>query len=147
MASFLYNEWKKNVLQAWLDDGADLRFALVMEDSDAATDNAGKEFVGDLTTLDESTATGYERVAATGETVTKDDANNRGVLKCNTITFSGMTTAAARDYIGVLAFDFETNDADSPIVGYFEFSNGPLSKNATQIDIPVDADEGIIRIN
>jgi hypothetical protein len=81
MASFLYNEWKKNVLAAWLA-GADLRFALLMADSDAATDNAGKAFVGDWTPieLDESNATGYSRVAAAGETVAKDDANNRGVL-------------------------------------------------------------------
>jgi hypothetical protein len=149
MASFLYNEWKKNVLAAWIA-GADLRFALVMAGSTAATANDGKAFVGDLGTaldLKESDATGYARVAATGEAVAKDDTNDRGVLKCNTISFANMTTAADADYIGVLAYDHVTNDANSPIVGFFEFSNGPLSKNATQIDIPIDADEGIIRIN
>jgi hypothetical protein len=148
MASVIYNEFKRASAAGEIDldtGGDDIRAILVMTNTTADTENSAMVYVGDLTTLDECDATGYSRQALAGEVVNKDDPNSRAEFDANNISFSGLGGDATRGYQGVVLYKHVTNDADSPLVAFIEFDNQPLSKEATQIDVPWNA-EGILQL-
>jgi hypothetical protein len=145
MASVVYNEFKRASAAAEIDLNADdIRCALLMSNTTADTENDAKVFVADLTTLDECNATGYARVALTGEAVNKDDGNDRAEFDANDVSFAGLGGDASRTYVGVLLYKHVTNDADSRLIAYVEFT-APLPLQATQVDIPWDA-QGILQL-
>ena len=145
MANNPLNSWKYSLLAAW-EDTVDLRAILGMESTNADTANDGISFISQLT-LDECGASGYERVALTGETVTRNDSNDRAELAVNTITFAGLGGNALRNYVGIVLYDHVSEvDSECPAVGYIHFTNGPLSKQATQIDVPVPSPPGLVNI-
>jgi len=147
MASVVYNEFKRANAAGEIDLNADdIRAILVMTNTTADTENDAKVYVGDLTTLDESDATGYARQALTTEAVNKDDANDRAEFDADDVSFSGMSGDATRDYQGVVLYKHVTNDADSPLIAFIEFSNQPLSKSATTVSVPWNA-EGILQLS
>jgi len=147
MASVVYNEFKRANAAGEIDLNADdIRAILVMTNTTADTENDAKVYVGDLTTLDESDATGYARQALATEAVNKDDANDRAEFDADDVSFSGMSGDATRDYQGVVLYKHVTNDADSPLVAFIEFDNQPLSKSATTVSVPWNA-EGILQLS
>jgi len=147
MASVVYNEFKRANAAGEIDLNADdIRAILVMTNTTADTENDAKVYVGDLTTLDESDATGYARQALATEAVNKDDANDRAEFDADDVSFSGMSGDATRDYQGVVLYKHVTNDADSPLIAFIEFSNQPLSKSATTVSVPWNA-EGILQLS
>jgi len=147
MASVVYNEFKRANAAGEIDLNADdIRAILVMTNTTADTENDAKVYVGDLTTLDESDATGYARQALATEAVNTDDANDRAEFDADDVSFSGMSGDATRDYQGVVLYKHVTNDADSPLVAFIEFDNQPLSKSATTVSVPWNA-EGILQLS
>jgi len=146
MASNIFNEFKRANAAGEIDLNADdIRAILVMTNTTADTENAGMVYVGDLT-LDECDATGYSRQALANEAVNKDDANDRAEFDASDASFAGLSGDATRDYQGVLLYKHVTNDADSPLVAFIEFDNQPLAKEATQVDVPWNA-EGILQLS
>lgn len=146
MSSTVFNEFKRANAAGEIDlNGDDIRAILVMTNTTADTENDAIVYVDDLTTLDESDATGYARQALANEAVNKDDANDRAEFDADDISFAGLSGDATRDYQGVVLYKHVTNDTDSPIIAFVEFSNQPLSKQASQVDVPWDA-EGILQL-
>ena len=97
-----------------------------------------------FTTIDECDATGYARVALTGEAVTADNTNDRAEFDADDASFTGLSGDATRDIQGVLVYKHVTNDTDSIPICFVDFS-ADVTKFATQIDIPWNA-EGILQL-
>lgn len=136
MASVVYNEFKRANAAAEIDLNADdIRAILVMSNTTADTENDGIVYVDDYTTLDESDDTGYARQALTGETVTKDDANDRAVFDANDVVFSALTGNASRTYVGVVLYKHVGADTANPVIAYIEFTT-PLAATSTQVTVP-----------
>lgn len=145
MASVFYNAAKSGFANGNLDwDTHDIRVALLMTNTTADTENDAKVFIADLTTLDECDASGYARVALASEAVNTDDGNDRAELDANDASFTGLGGNATRDIQGALVFRHVTNNSDSRIIGFVDFTSD-IPKTATQIDIPWNA-EGIFQL-
>lgn len=144
MASVVYNSTLKAMVDAYISVANDLRAILCMSNTTCETENDGIVYVDDFATLDECDATGYSRVALTGEATSKDDANDRAEIDANDVVFSGLGGDASRDFFGVLLYDHVTNDADSPVGFFIQFSS-TIPAAATQVTVPWDS-EGIVQL-
>lgn len=145
MASRVYNAALKAIVDGTIDlNSSDIRAALLMTNTTADTDNDADVFVGDLTTLDECDATGYARQALASEAVNIDDTNDRAEFDATDVSFTGLSGNATRAIQGVLLYKHVTNDADSPLLAFIDFTSD-IPATATQIDIPWNA-EGILQI-
>jgi hypothetical protein len=145
MASQVFNAAKTRFANGGIDwDTDDIRVALVMTNTTVDTDNDGDVFVSDITTLDECDATGYARVALSGEAVNTDDTNDRAELDANDVAFSGMSGDSSRNIQGALIYKHVTNDSDSLLIAYIEFSVA-INAAATAVNVPWNA-EGIIQL-
>lgn len=145
MASAIPNNAKSRLIDGSIDlNTHDIRAALLMTNTTADTEVDAMNFIASYTTLDECDATGYARVALTGEAVNTDDANNRSEFDANDASFTGLGGDATRAVQGVLIFKFVTNDADSIPIAFIDFASD-IPATATQIDIPWNA-EGILQL-
>jgi hypothetical protein len=145
MASAIPNGALKDMLDLYIATRDDIRAILVMTNTTCDTEIDAITYVDDYTTLDEADATGYARVALAGEATSQDDANDRAEFDANDAVFSGLSGDATRDYQGVLLYDHVTNDADSPVVAFIDFT-ADITSAATQVTIPWDA-EGILQLS
>lgn len=144
MASLVQNNYKRAIAEGELDMVSDdIRCALLMTNTTADTENE-KSLMNAFTTLDESDATGYARVSLASQAVTQDASNNRAEFDAADISFTGLGGDATRDYQGVLIYKHVTNDTDSIPLAFIEFSNQPLAKEASQVNVPWNA-EGILQ--
>ncbi len=138
-----FNQWNYSLATAWAAN-ADLRFILLTTESAVpAAEDVALEYVDvfdPVTELGECAVEGYARVAADNVSVSKNDAELRIEITADSpISFAGLDgSGEAPSYVGLLAYDHVTDDSDSPIVAYIEFENGPLSGQASQIDIAID---------
>lgn len=145
MASQVYNEFKRASMAGEVDLNADdIRVALVMSDTTIDTENDAIVFIADFATLDRANAAGYADVALTGEAVNKDDTNDRAEFDANDVSFTGLGGDASRDYVGLLVHKFVTDDTDSVVIAFVEFS-APVSGTVTQLDVTFNA-EGILQL-
>lgn len=153
MANFVYRKWKLRLANStnidW--DAADVRAMLVMTNSDAndaAQDDS--DFVGDVLVLDECDATGYARVVLPTEAIVEDSGNQRIELSSGAIAFGSPTADATRDIEAMIIYQHVTNDADSPIIAYYDtVSSGPtfpFTVNGGSITVTPNA-EGLIQIS
>ncbi|MAH47134.1 hypothetical protein CMI37_15005 [Candidatus Pacearchaeota archaeon] len=144
MASVVYTEFKRANAAAEIDLNADdIRVALLMTNTTADTEE-DTALMNAFTTIDECDATGYARVALTGEAVTADNTNDRAEFDADDASFTGLSGDATRDIQGVLVYKHVTNDTDSIPICFVDFS-ADVTKFATQIDIPWNA-EGILQL-
>ena len=142
MASRVFNKALANILLAALVTGKDVRVALLMTNTSAGTNNDGIDFVGDITTLDEMDGANYARAALTSEAAAEDDANDRGEFTASDLTWTSLG-AGTRNIAGALLYQHETNDADSPVIAYFEFSSS-VAADGNNFQIQWDS-EGILQ--
>jgi len=99
-------------------------------------------FVSDVlapATSVELTVGGYARQAVTGRTVTQNDTADRAEAKASKVTFLALATG--QEIGAAVLFKFETVDADSPLVGFFELSDTPT--NTGDIEILFDGVDGV----
>ena len=137
--SVIYNEFNRASAAAEIDLNADdVRAIRVMANTSAGTENAGKVYVSDLTTLDECDATGYTRQVLTAEAVNKDDANDRASFDADDAVFSSLSGDASRNYVGVVLYKHVGADSANPLIAYIEFTT-PITSAATQVTVPWDA--------
>lgn len=143
MASQVYNAAKTRLIDGTIDlNTDDIRVALLMTNTTGDTDNDGDVFVGDLTTLDEMDGANYVRKALANEAVATDDANDRAEFDADDVVWSSLG-AGARQVQGALLFKFVTNDADSPLIAWVEFSS-PVTADGTNFTLQWNA-EGILQ--
>lgn len=123
MAIVFYNAAKAAILKAEIDlEDADIRAILCMTNTTAGTENDGKVYVGDLTTLDEADGANYVRKALANEAVTKVDASDHAKWSSDAATWSALGVGT-RNSEGILFYKHVTSDADSPIIGYLPFTS------------------------
>jgi len=138
MASHFFNKAKQLILNGTIDlDTDDIRVALCMTNTTADTENDGKVYVGDLTTLDEMDGANYVRKALTNEAVNLDDANDRAEFDADDVTWTTLG-AGTRSVAGVLVYKFVTDDTDSPLILWSEFAS-PVAADGNNFTVPWDA--------
>lgn len=109
----MYNRGKvQNASFDW-DDGAQTFRVLLVTSS--YTPNVDHDFVSDVV-ANEATGTGYVRKDVTGRSVTIDDTNDRADHDANNITWTALTSA----FRYAIVYRLVTNDADSPVLCYFD---------------------------
>ncbi len=151
MASLAYNLYKAGCFDySQADVGADtIKVILCMTNTTAQTD-PDKDFVGDLTTLDEFDGANYTagwgnagRQALDNKAVTSDDANNEGKFDADDEVWSALGVGA-RSIDGGLLVKEITNDAATPNIVYIEFTT-PIVANGGDVTIGWHAD-GILNL-
>ena len=122
MASQVYNEFKRASAAGEIDLNADdIRIALLMTNTTADTENDGKTFISDFTTLDEFDGSGYVRKALANEAVNLDDPNDRAEFDADDVTFTALG-AGTRSVQGVLLYKEGASDAARRIIAWLEFA-------------------------
>ena len=146
MANKGYNEAKEELLKGTLhlDGTDDIRVLLVMSNTTADTENDGIATIGNFTTLDEADGTNYTAggIALLSETVTKDDANDRGEFDAADITWSSLG-AGTRDYAGLIVYKFITNTSSSLPICWID-DGFPFAGNGSDVTVQWNA-EGILQ--
>lgn len=144
MASQVFNEFKRATAEGEIDLATDdIRIRLVMLNTTVDTENDGKAFLADFTTIDTCDGANYVDKALASETVTKDDGNDRAEFDAADVTWTALGVGA-RTTVGVLIYKFVTTDADHVPIAYIEFS-GAVTHDGTDFTIQWDA-EGIIHL-
>ena len=141
MANFAYTEAKQLGLTGVLDlqsSGLDVRVLLVMTNTTADTEEDVTTLNG-FTTLDEYDDVGYARQSTAGETVTKDNANNRSEWGHNVVTFPGLGVGT-RQAQAHIYYSHVTNDTDSPPLFYVDTGGYPFDGNGGDVTITPNAE-------
>jgi hypothetical protein len=121
MASVVYNSFKRGSAGGEINLNADdIRVFLVMSDTTCGTENDGKQYVDDFTTLDECDGYGYERKALAGKVVNKDDEHDRAEFDAQDLEF-GTIGVGTRPTVGAVLYKHVNDDTDSFIIAYVEF--------------------------
>lgn len=121
----------------------DIRALLVMTNSTAWSENDGKVYLSDLTTLDEMNGANYARKVLTNKAITKDDGNDRAEFDADDLTFASLG-AGARQVKGAVIFKHVTSGADSPLVAAIDLPS-PVAADGTNFVIQWNA-EGILQL-
>jgi hypothetical protein len=126
--------------------GSDLRAMLICTSTTADTNADVANDLADYTTLDETDDTGKSDDPLTSETVNTDHANDRAELDADDLQFASLGGDGTRDFQGVMLFFYvDGADANDLPCAFIEFTNQPLAKEASQVDVPWDA-EGIMQL-
>ena len=146
MASLAYTPAKTKLASGEIDlaaGGDDIRVILVMSNTTADTEE-DKDFVGDLTTLDQYDGANESRKALANEAVNEDAANDRAEFDADDITWTALGVGT-RQAVGMVVFKFVTNDADSPLIAYIDTGGFPFDGNGGDVTITWNA-QGILQV-
>lgn len=144
MASMIYTNTLRLALNGGLDlDTHDIRVMLLMTNTTADTQQDSIDQISDITTLDECDASGYARVALTGEVVSEDTTDNEAVFDANDASFTGLGGNATRDIQGALVYRHVDGTSANDVPLFFVDFTTDIPSSATQIDVPWNA-EGIL---
>lgn len=98
------------------------------------TFNPDHAYVSDIT--GEISGTGYSRKALTNKTVTVDNTNDKAILDCDDITFTGINAGTVN---AMIVYKKVTNDTDSILIGYWDSGNFPFTTNGGDVVLVIDA--------
>jgi len=135
MAQAITNKAKQSIMAAYLASGVDLRMGL-LKTLAGVTNVPDINFIADMEShadFAEVTASGYARVALTGEASTEDDANDRANVDADNVAFAAI--AAGETIVGVFIFEHTGSDATAKVVGIYDISptiptnGGPVTIN------------------
>lgn len=144
MANFAYTPAKAKIAKGEIDFvNDDIRVLLVMTNTTADTEQ-DKEFIGDLTTLDEFDGANYARKALGSQAVNQDDPNNRAEFDAADVTWTALG-AGTRQAQGAVLYKFVTNDADSPLIGWIDTGGFPFTGNGADV-VAIWNAEGILQV-
>lgn len=154
MANFVYNAAATRVLNGALNlSTATLKMMLV---TSSYTANRDDEFVSAASAA-EISATNYTggfggagRKTLTGQTVTKDNTNDRAELDVNDVTWTALGGASNATIAAILVIKENTNDADSWLVAYYDTVTGtpslPFTTNGGDLTLNINV-EGLIQLS
>lgn len=133
-----------NLLQkADLDlDTADLRVALLMENTTANSEDAAT--VDGFTTLDEMDGSGYARKTLTGGTVTLDAVNRWSEFDADDVSFPSLGVGT-RGVAGILLYEHVTDDSDSIPLAFIDGGDFPYEAIGATLTV-VWGDNGLLQI-
>ena len=103
----------------------------------------------ELADLNENTAMAEFIAKQIGSELAQSDIEMRTVraeFDAVDLSFSGLNGDATFDYQGVLIYKHVTADTDSIPWFFVEFSNQPIVKEASQVDVPWNV-EGILQLS
>lgn len=149
MASFWYTPAKERLAKGDLDfdeAGNDIRVMLCMTNTTADTDqDAGT--LSAIGTLDEYDGSGYSRAALAGQSVVRDDANNRAEITATSpISFGATVGAGTRSAAGALVYRHVDGTAanDQPIA-WIDTGGFPINGGGGPFQIAINA-EGLLQV-
>lgn len=143
-ATNIYNRALLNLINGTYDlTGGTYRLLLLRSDGGGPpVFEPDHNFVSDMlapATSVELTAGGYARQAVTGRVVAADNAADAADASANKVVFLALATGQT---IGAaVLYKFETTDADSPLVAFYELSDTPT--NTGDIEILFDGIDGV----
>ncbi|MGV0985000.1 MAG: hypothetical protein ACOYB2_10625 [Limnohabitans sp.] len=112
-------------------DTADIRLALLMENT-TATSDVTAQVIDDIVTLDEYDGAGYTRKTCTGNVVTQDDLNGMAKFMVDPVTWVGLGVGT-RQCVGVLVYAHVTDDTDSIPVAFIDSGGFPFDGDGTNV--------------
>ena len=149
MANFAFTHFKEKLGNAEIDfaapDNFEILLLTVITDAEAGRDD---EFVGTFLgrTITELGVGGYSRHSLTGDTLTRDDANNRAEIDWTDPVFASLASGAT--IVGFVIFKVVTNDADSPLIAFFDTDSAgaiSIATNGSDVTIQINA-QGLLQI-
>ncbi len=144
MANFWYLEGLLALAKGDIDLEDDvLRALLVMTNTTADTDTTAK-FVGDFGTLDEHDGAAYARQTVVHTAPAIDAPNSRVEVAATASVWSSLG-AGTRDAQAAVLFKFVTNDADSPVLVYYDSGGFPFTASGADFTVNWNA-EGIVQL-
>ncbi len=141
MANKWYNRGLYLNLSSSLDLAADTLKVLLLKGSGYSFD-PDHNFVADLTPASNEVSGGsYARQTLAGKSVTEDDANDRAAFDCSDLTFSAVPAQGGGAQVTALVlFKEVTNDADSPLLAFFDTVTGlPFTPSGSDVVFQVAA--------
>lgn len=94
---------------------------------------ADMEAHADFAELTSGEASGYARVALTGEAVTEDDTDDRAEADANDVAFGALGTGGT--IVGCFIYKHVTNDSDSPVVAIYDLTSTPTNGGTVTVNI------------
>lgn len=146
MASVVYNEFKRASAAGEIDLNAGattIKARLVMSNTTCDTENDGKAFLADFTTIDVCDSAGYVDGELSTKAINKDDPNDRAEFAADNETWAALAVCT-RQIVGVLIYKFVTADADSVPIAYLEFA-APKTPDGSDFTVQWDA-QGILQL-
>jgi len=144
MANFWYLEGLLALFNGEIDLANDtLRALLVMTNTTADTDTAA-QFVGDVGTLDEHDGLNYARQTVVQSAPAIDVPNSRVEMAATASVWSALGVGT-RDAQAAILFKFVTNDADSPLLVYFDSGGFPFGASGADFTLNWNA-EGAVQL-
>ncbi len=139
MANFFYDNALLLLSNGGLDlVNDDIRFLMAMTNTTADTEK-DKLTISGFTTLDEADGAGYARKTLSGQAATVDNANHRSEVDCDDVPWASIG-AGTRQYQGIVAFKFVTNDSDSIPVAWIDSGGFPFNGNGSPVTAQINAD-------
>ena len=142
--SFVYTVGKFELLKATLDFDAPDDFRVMLVDSTTTADTEEDvSTIGGLTTLGELSGTGYTTGGdpMTGDTVTKDDVNDRAEYDANDTVWTAIDAGTAQ---AAILIKFITSVSLSVPIAYIDTGGFPITTNGGDLTIQWNA-EGILQ--
>lgn len=149
MASFWYTPAKERLAKGDLDfdeAGNDIRVMLCMTNTTADTDqDAGT--LSAIGTLDEYDGSGYSRAALAGQSVVRDDANNRAEITATSpISFGATVGAGTRSAAGALVYrQVDGTAANDQPIAWIDTGGFPINGGGGPFQIAINA-EGLLQV-
>ena len=145
MASRIYNEALRAIAAGEIDlNASDIRARLCMTNTTADTENDAVVYLADITAIDVCDATSYADIDMASLAVNKDDPNDRAEFAAANLVFAGLGGNATRDAQGVLLYVYvDGTNANDKAIAFIDFT-ADITKFATQITVPWDA-QGILQ--
>lgn len=144
MANNWYNIAKGRLLNGDLVLATDTIKALLLKGTSYSFDK-DHDYVDHVATY-EASGGSYTRQTLASKTGTTDNTNDRGEWSCATITFTAVPAQGGDNITAVVVYEHVTNDADSPLIAYFDTGTGfPLTPNGGDITVTINA-EGLLQI-
>jgi hypothetical protein len=139
MAQTVTNRAKYLLATGGLDlDSDDLRMGLLKTLAGHTNVNdinfvADMESHADFAELTSGEASGYARVALTGEAVTEDETDNRAEADANDVAFGALGTGGT--IVGCFIYKQVTNDSDSPVIAIYDLTSTPTNGGTVTVNI------------
>lgn len=126
--------------ERWADVARTFGALLVDDAATYSPDQFADAVVADVVAA-ELASTNYERAVVGSRTATWDGTG--WVLQCAGLTFGD--PASGDDAAGLIVFEVVTDDSDSPVVGYIEFTAPEATDGSTFTVTP--STDGLLRVS
>lgn len=146
--SFWYTGAKERLAKAnldWDEGSGDVRLLLAMTNTTADTDQDALTLSG-IGTLDEYDGAGYARAVLAGQSVVRDDANNRAEMTATSpVSFGATVAAGTRSAAGsVVYMHVDGTAANDWPIAWIDTGGFPINGGGGPFQIAINA-EGLLQ--